>query len=123
MLKIEINLRYCTHFDTSILCRMNFTPVTCMLLSFHANPFFFSLCVCSFLLRGVRCWSQPCLPCDPDTTCLLPWLRGRSRFSGPTPGITFLWSNLRPSSCKTDQTAPTQLRRLSTVPLWPLKVP
>ena len=31
----------------------------------------------------------PCLPCDPDTTCLLPWLRAQSRFSGLAPGITF----------------------------------
>lgn len=57
-----------------------------------------SVCVCasapsftlsqSFINRRQTARGWQCLPCDPDTTCLLPWLQGRSRFSGLTPGIT-----------------------------------
>lgn len=64
-----------------------------------------------FYLPAANAEAQPCLPCDPDTTCLLPWLQGQSRFSGLTPGITFpglnnqacapvavKWTKLHPNS-------------------------
>lgn len=56
---------------------------------------------------GVEAW--PCFPCDPDTTCLLLWLQGQSRFSGLTPGITFPGLNNQacaPVTLKMDQTEP-----------------